>query len=129
MGKTGTTSNYIDAWFVGFSSRFVAGVWTGFDNNTTLGFGETGSSAALPIWHGLMKDALEKFGKYDFDVPHGVISAYIDKKTGKVGEGGNFLESFIGGSEQETEDLKESSFSGEKEKNSPENDDDYLNSL
>ena len=48
-GKTGTTNNYVDAWFMGFSSNLVTGVWTGFDNNETLGFGETGAKSALPI--------------------------------------------------------------------------------
>ena len=54
-GKTGTTSNYIDAWFIGFSSNNVTGVWTGFDNNKTLGWGETGAKSALPIWNNFMK--------------------------------------------------------------------------
>ena len=56
-GKTGTTSNYIDAWFVGFSNKIALGVWTGFDDNKTLGYGESGSKAALPVWIDIMKEA------------------------------------------------------------------------
>ena len=60
-GKTGTTSDYIDAWFLGFSSRLTLGVWTGFDDNKTMGFPESGSKAALPIWIGIMKKALKLY--------------------------------------------------------------------
>jgi penicillin-binding protein 1A len=83
-GKTGTTSNYIDAWFVGFSPKVALGVWTGFDNNKTLGWGETGSKSALPIWKGYMKAALEKLGDIDFTVPKEIVNVLIDKKTGKL---------------------------------------------
>lgn len=54
-GKTGTTNNYSDAWFVGFDDRLVVGVWVGRDDNTALGIGESGSEAALPIWTEFMK--------------------------------------------------------------------------
>jgi penicillin-binding protein 1A len=54
-GKTGTTNNYSDAWFVGFDDRLAVGVWVGRDDHTALGIGETGSEAALPIWTEFMK--------------------------------------------------------------------------
>ena len=58
-GKTGTTNNYTDAWFVGFSPSVTCGVWVGFDNRQPLGKGETGARAALPIWMQFMKVALD----------------------------------------------------------------------
>jgi penicillin-binding protein 1A len=57
-GKTGTTSDYTDAWFLGFSPSVTCGVWVGFDNRQTLGEKETGAKAALPIWMTLMKAAI-----------------------------------------------------------------------
>jgi penicillin-binding protein 1A len=56
-GKTGTTNDYSDAWFIGFDDELVVGVWVGRDNHTTLGTKETGASAALPIWIDFMKKA------------------------------------------------------------------------
>jgi penicillin-binding protein 1A len=58
-GKTGTTNDYTDAWFVGFSPSITCGVWVGFDEKKSLGARETGSSAALPIWIDFMRVALE----------------------------------------------------------------------
>jgi penicillin-binding protein 1A len=54
-GKTGTTNNYSDAWFVGFDNRLAVGVWVGRDDHTALGIEETGLKAALPIWTEFMK--------------------------------------------------------------------------
>lgn len=102
-GKTGTTSNYVDAWFIGFASNIVTGVWTGFDQNETMGFGEAGSSAALPIWKGYMEYALDYLGKVDFQVPPGIVNVYINKQTGEMSEGANYLESFVEGFEPGTE--------------------------
>ena len=66
-GKTGTTNNFTDAWFVGFSPSITCGVWVGFDEKKTLGDKETGSRAALPIWMGFMATALAKEGTpHDF---------------------------------------------------------------
>jgi penicillin-binding protein 1A len=56
-GKTGTTNDYSDAWFVGFDERLVVGVWVGRDNHKPIGNKETGSMAALPIWIEFMKQA------------------------------------------------------------------------
>lgn len=101
-GKTGTTNSYVDAWFIGFSSNLVTGVWTGFDENETLGWGETGAKSALPIWKGFMKSGLIKYGEYDFNPPLGIINILIDKISGKLAmaDGKNtFMESFVEGTE------------------------------
>jgi len=100
-GKTGTTNSYVDAWFLGFSQNIVTGVWTGFDDNKTMGWGETGSKSALPIWAAYMKDSIRKYGESDFKVPLGIINVYVDKKTGKAinDERNGFLESFVEGTE------------------------------
>src|ERR1700746_3869665 len=57
-GKTGTTSDYTDAWFLGFSPSITCGVWVGFDSRESLGEKETGANAALPIWMTIMKQAI-----------------------------------------------------------------------
>ncbi len=68
-GKTGTTNDFTDAWFVGFSPSITCGVWIGFDEKVTLGKGETGGLAALPIWIDFMKVALKGHEGEDFVVP------------------------------------------------------------
>jgi penicillin-binding protein 1A len=57
-GKTGTTNDYTDAWFIGFSPSITAGTWVGFDDRRSLGEKETGARAALPIWMNFMKVAV-----------------------------------------------------------------------
>ncbi len=81
-GKTGTTNNYVDAWFIGFNPNLVTGVWTGFDDNKTLGYGETGARAALPAWREFMREGIKKYGEKDFSVPSGIINVLIEKETG-----------------------------------------------
>lgn len=101
-GKTGTTNNYVDAWFMGFSSNLVTGVWTGFDNNETLGFGETGARSALPIWKEFMRVGLQRYGENDFRAPPGVVNVLIDRETGKLARSGTaqaFTEVFVDGTE------------------------------
>jgi len=66
-GKTGTTSDYTDAWFLGFSPSITCGVWVGYDSNQTLGEKETGAVAALPIWMNVMRVAIA--GKDDERFP------------------------------------------------------------
>ena len=68
-GKTGTTNNFTDAWFVGFSPSITCGVWTGYDEKKFLGAKETGSRAALPIWMDFMKVALAGKDPGDFQAP------------------------------------------------------------
>ncbi len=81
-GKTGTTNNLHDAWFLGYTPRYTTGVWVGFDKERSLGKGETGSRAASPIWLGYMKGALEGRPVRTFNVPEGIVFVKIDAKTG-----------------------------------------------
>ena len=81
-GKTGTTNNLFDAWFVGYTPRFITGVWVGHDKEQPLGVGETGSRAASPIWLGFMQKVLENEPVRVFQVPEGVVFAKIDAETG-----------------------------------------------
>jgi penicillin-binding protein 1A len=81
-GKTGTTNDYIDAWFMGFAPQLVTGVWVGFDELKALGRHETGARAACPIWIDFMRAALAELPPENFAVPEGVVFANIDEKTG-----------------------------------------------
>lgn len=86
-GKTGTTNEYKDAWFVGYTPELSAGVWVGFDDMRSLGHGETGARAASPIWVSFMKEILPLSGDEGvevetFHVPEGIITAEIDPYTG-----------------------------------------------
>jgi penicillin-binding protein 1A len=81
-GKTGTTNDLQDAWFAGYTPRFISGVWVGFDNGQTLGKGETGSRTASPIWLGFMDAILKDKPVRMFQVPEGVVFAKIDSETG-----------------------------------------------
>ena len=81
-GKTGTTNNLFDAWFVGYTPDYITGVWVGFDNEKSLGEGETGSRAASPIWLGFMKNILSKKPVRVFKVPEDIVFSKIDAKTG-----------------------------------------------
>jgi penicillin-binding protein 1A len=99
-GKTGTTNNYVDALFVGFSSNLVVGTWVGFDDNRPLGYGETGGKTALPMWMDYMVSAIGRYGAPEFPVPEGIVSMMVNKETGKPlppGSGDGFLESFVSG--------------------------------
>ncbi len=87
-GKTGTTQDYKDAWFIGYSPSLAAGVWVGFDTPRTLGRGEAGSRAALPIWTAFMRRALAGVPSARFSIPPGVEMAEVDPTTGALaGEG------------------------------------------
>ncbi|MFZ3044524.1 MAG: PBP1A family penicillin-binding protein, partial [Desulfatirhabdiaceae bacterium] len=83
-GKTGTTSNLNDAWFIGFTPQYVTGVWIGFDDENSLGKGETGSAAAIPIWLGYMKRILADKPATIFPVPDGIVFVKIDSDTGML---------------------------------------------
>lgn len=82
-GKTGTTNENKDAWFIGFSPDLVVGVYVGFDEPRTLGKIETGAAAALPIFYDFMKDALKDKPNYDFRVPKGIRFIRVNPQTGK----------------------------------------------
>jgi penicillin-binding protein 1A len=81
-GKTGTTNNLFDAWFMGYTPELITGVWVGFDDEAPLGKSETGSRAASPIWLGFMKQALDGEPVKVFPVPEGVVFTKIDAETG-----------------------------------------------
>ncbi len=81
-GKTGTTDDYVDAWFVGYTPERALGVWVGFDDRKPVGL--TGAAAALPIWMDAM-DAIEPSdGDGTFQVPSGIITVPIDPETGLI---------------------------------------------
>ena len=81
-GKTGTTNNNTDAWFIGFSSDLVVGVFVGFDKPKSLGKRETGSSVSAPIFTQFMSDALEKKTDIPFRRPSGIKLIKVNPKTG-----------------------------------------------
>jgi penicillin-binding protein 1A len=81
-GKTGTASEFRDAWFSGYTAELVASAWVGFDDHTPLGAGETGGKAALPLWLEFMKVAHQGLPTHDFEPPPGVVMARIDPVSG-----------------------------------------------
>jgi penicillin-binding protein 1A len=81
-GKTGTTNNLNDAWFVGYTTDYISGVWVGFDHEKNLGKEETGSKAACPVWTDFMEEIHLKIPKNDFKVPDNIIFQRIDAETG-----------------------------------------------
>ena len=81
-GKTGTTNDLYDAWFVGYTPELITGTWVGYDDKQSLGEGETGSRAASPIWLGFMQRSLKGKPVRVFPVPEGVVFAKIDAETG-----------------------------------------------
>ena len=81
-GKTGTTNNLNDAWFVGYTPSYITGTWVGFDDKSSLGKGETGSRAASPIWLGFMQKILKDKPEKNFQVPEGIVFIKIDSETG-----------------------------------------------
>jgi penicillin-binding protein 1A len=81
-GKTGTTNNFQDAWFVGYAPNLAVGVWVGFDSVERLGKRESGAHAALPIWTQFVAEALKSVPVQTFAIPEGIQFAEIDQKTG-----------------------------------------------
>lgn len=81
-GKTGTTDDYRDAWFVGYTPNLICLVWTGYDDNSALRM--NGAEAALPIWVDFMKMATAKLPQVDFTPPPNVVATVIDADTGKL---------------------------------------------
>lgn len=101
-GKTGTTNDMNDAWFIGYTPQLLAGLWVGFDEKRSLGKRETGGRIAAPIWARFMDRALENEPILDFPVPAGISFVLIDPHTGQrlvPGSGGGFLECFRRGTE------------------------------
>ncbi len=81
-GKTGTTNNLFDAWFIGYTPSYITGTWVGFDDERSLGRGETGSRAASPIWLGFMEEVLKDKPVLEFPIPESVMFSQIDAETG-----------------------------------------------
>jgi penicillin-binding protein 1A len=107
-GKTGTTNDNMDTWFVGFSPDLAVGVFVGFDQPRTLGRQDTGSSVAAPIFKLFMADALDGVVTPDFRIPPGVRMVWVDLETGtraNPGDRGAILEAFRPGTEPTGETL------------------------
>lgn len=101
-GKTGTTNEARNAWFIGFTPDLVVGVWVGFDNNDPLGPTETGGRAAIPIWLDFMTQATEGTPVRDFVAPSNIVFATVDPASGKLTASdvdGAVVEPFISGTE------------------------------
>ena len=88
-GKTGTTNDSKDAWFVGFNPEVLTSVWVGMDDHTTLGRWEYGANAALPIWIDFMKVALDGKPEQRLPQPDGMVTLRIDPKTGRLARQGD----------------------------------------
>ena len=100
-GKTGTTDESFDTWFVGFSPDLVVGVFVGFDAPRSLGRNEEGSSVAVPIFRDFMRDALKDETPIPFRIPEGVRLVRVDPVTGQLASTGQrnaILEAFRQGS-------------------------------
>ncbi|MEM7402751.1 MAG: PBP1A family penicillin-binding protein [Myxococcota bacterium] len=110
-GKTGTTNRYRTAWFMGFSPTLTAGVYMGVDNNSSLGEGEYGVRAALPVWGHFMQKVLKDLPPQHFHEPLGIVWQRINRKTGKpvsrndvlddTDDAATVLEAFIEGTQPE----------------------------
>jgi penicillin-binding protein 1A len=83
-GKTGTTNDEIDAWFMGFSPYLLTGVWVGYDQVRPMGKYETGARAALPIWLDYRTKVEPKYPVEDFQPPEGIVMARVDSRTGRL---------------------------------------------
>jgi penicillin-binding protein 1A len=89
--KTGTTDQFVDAWFIGYTPEFITGVWVGFDDEKSLGENETGTRAASPIWVNFMSKVLKEKPIRDFPVPEGIEFMKVDSKTGLIDSGSETL--------------------------------------
>jgi penicillin-binding protein 1A len=103
-GKTGTTNDFTNAWFIGFSPSITVGVWVGYDEPRKLGEEETGSRAASPIFVSFMEKYLEQYPEPNntYRKPPGVVWCWVDKYTGKLLSPDclhKFKEAFIAGTE------------------------------
>jgi len=97
-GKTGTSSDYADAWFIGYTPSLLASVWVGFDSKTSLGQNETGARAALPIWISFMEQALKNGPIEHFNVPPGITLMRVNLETGLPSHDGSqetIMEAFV----------------------------------
>ena len=105
-GKTGTVDDNTDAWFVGFDPNITVGVWIGNDEKKPIGYNETGTTAALPMWMDFMKVYIELYGDREnppkFDSPGNIIFLPVDRNTGEPASGADVAivnEAFISGTQ------------------------------
>jgi penicillin-binding protein 1A len=102
-GKTGTTDDFSDAWFIGFDPDITLGVWVGYDQKKPLGSGMTGAEAALPIWINIMKAWIgDRKDAPAFEPPGNIVFVSVDKGTGTTtdeGAAGSIREAFIAGTQ------------------------------
>ena len=104
-GKTGTTDDYTDAWFIGFDPDITVGVWVGLDEKKPIGHNETGAVAALPIWIEIMRSYLDARGRDNppqFQPPGNIVFLAVDRATGSITSGdtpGAISEAFIAGTQ------------------------------
>ncbi|MGD0915276.1 MAG: PBP1A family penicillin-binding protein [Thermodesulfobacteriota bacterium] len=99
-GKTGTSSDYADAWFIGYTPSLLPAVWVGFDDKTSLGNGESGARAALPIWISFMDQIMRDTPVENFNPPDGITLMKVDIETGLPSEEGSketVMEAFVDG--------------------------------
>ena len=97
-GKTGTTSDRRDAWFVGFNADLVAAAWIGFDQEHSLGDNEEGGHTALPMWIYFMQQALKGRPEHRLPEPPGVVRMWVSRETGapaSAGTEGAIFETFL----------------------------------
>ena len=115
-GKTGTTNDYTDAWFIGYSPMVVTGVWVGKDDNTSLGDKESGSLSAVEVWKEFMSRALDKYNdRTEFEIPPGVRImntplgeiSYKVKPSMSKDEVLRGLRMMVGSSEKKTEEVED----------------------
>ena len=127
-GKTGTSSDYADAWFIGYTPTLLTTVWVGFDDKTSLGKNETGARAALPIWISFMDQALRNIPIETFKVPSGITLIKVNIETGLPINGDSqeaIIEAFTEGSVpeakegQEKESASDTSIGGRSSGDSP----------
>jgi penicillin-binding protein 1A len=89
-GKTGTTNDYTNNWFIGFVPQLTCGVWIGFDDYTRIGSpskGEVGASTALPVWTEFMKEATDSLPVKEFPIPNGIYTATVCLDSGELAKG------------------------------------------
>ncbi|HEY4745587.1 MAG TPA: penicillin-binding transpeptidase domain-containing protein, partial [Desulfuromonadaceae bacterium] len=101
-GKTGTTNDSKDAWFIGYIPQLVTGVWVGYDQERSLGAGGSGGQAAAPIWAEFMQKSVASLPVEDFEAPENVTFVLINPRTGRLareGTPGAVMECFIKGTE------------------------------
>jgi penicillin-binding protein 1A len=97
-GKTGTTSDRRDAWFVGFNADVTAAAWVGFDQERSLGDNEEGGRTALPMWIAFMEEALRDQPEHRLPEPPGVVRMWVDRSSGRpasAGASGAVFEAFL----------------------------------